>query len=92
MLQSAAPRYFDRAEMEFQLQASRPLGSQAADLVALRHHFRYAHLPELLQAISEPCARLAMQLADSLPEGPDLTCGLRDLPTAKDNFVRARLP
>lgn len=50
-------------------------------------HFRYAHLPEHLQAVSRPCGELAF----ALPEGPDLTCGLRDLLTAKDNFVRARL-
>lgn len=54
-------------------------------------HFRYAHLPEHLQAISRPCAQLAVLMADTLPENPDLTCGLRDLLTAKDNFVRAKL-
>ena len=54
-------------------------------------HFRYSHLPEHLQAISKPCAELAIQLANTLPENPDLTCGLRDLLTAKDNFVRAKL-
>lgn len=55
-------------------------------------HFRYRHLPEHLQAVSKPCAELAIAMADALPENPDLTCGLRDLLTAKDNFVRARLP
>lgn len=60
--------------------------------VAVLRHFRFEHLPEPLQAISAPVARLAMQLADQLPEGPDLTCGLRDLLSAKDNFVRARIP
>jgi hypothetical protein len=54
-------------------------------------HFRYDHLPAHLQAISKPCADLAIAMADQLPENPDLTCGLRDLLTAKDNFVRARL-
>jgi hypothetical protein len=54
-------------------------------------HFRYSHLPEHLQAISRPCAELAIAMADTLPENPDLTVGLRDLLTAKDNFVRAKL-
>lgn len=54
-------------------------------------HFRYAHLPEHLQAISRPCGELAIAMANILPENPDLTCGLRDLLAAKDNFVRAKL-
>lgn len=60
--------------------------------VAVLRHFRFEHLPEFLQAISRPCAELAIAMADTLPEGPDLTCGLRDLLTAKDNFVRAKIP
>jgi len=59
---------------------------------AVLKHFRYDHLPTRLQAVSKPCADLATAMADGLPEGPDLTCGLRDLLTAKDNFVRASLP
>lgn len=55
-------------------------------------HFRFEHLPERLQAISRPCGELALAMANALPEGPDLTCGLRDLLAAKDNFVRAALP
>ncbi len=54
-------------------------------------HFRFRHLPENLQSTSMACAMLAISMADSLPENPDLTCGLRDLLSAKDNFVRARL-
>lgn len=52
-------------------------------------HFRFEHLPERLQKLSMPCCQLAFHMADTCPEGPDLTCGLRDLLTAKDNFVRA---
>jgi hypothetical protein len=55
-------------------------------------HFRYAHLPPQLQEISRPFADLAYKMADTLPEGPDLTCGLRDLLSAKDNCVRAQIP
>jgi hypothetical protein len=54
-------------------------------------HFSFDHLPAHLQAISKPCAELAIAMADALPENPDLTCGLRDLLTANDNFVRAKL-
>lgn len=54
-------------------------------------HFRYDHLPAKLQAVSRPFGVLAFDLADSLPEGPDLTCALRDLLSAKDNAVRAAL-
>jgi hypothetical protein len=54
-------------------------------------HFRFAHLPAHLQAISRPCAELAIALANVLPENADLTCALRDLLSAKDNFVRAGL-
>lgn len=54
-------------------------------------HFRFEHLPLHLQSISKPCAELAIAMADALPENPDLTCGLRDLLAAKDNFVRANL-
>lgn len=54
-------------------------------------HFKYAHLPQHLQTVSKPCGDLAVQMANVLPEGPDLTCALRDLLSAKDNFVRAAL-
>lgn len=54
-------------------------------------HFRYGHLPTYLQETSMRCASLALRMADSLPENPDLTCGLRDLLSAKDNFVRSQL-
>lgn len=71
----------------------KPDGSTRHPSVAgVLKHFRYDHLPEHLQAISKPCAELALLMADMLPENPDLTCGLRELLTAKDNFVRAKLP
>ncbi|HEV7301632.1 MAG TPA: hypothetical protein VGN72_19870 [Tepidisphaeraceae bacterium] len=54
-------------------------------------HFRCDHLPVQLREVSQPFANLAFKMADELPEGPDLTCGLRDLLTAKDNCVRAKL-
>ena len=57
----------------------------------LLRYFEYAHLPERLQAVSKPCADLATSLVDELPDGPELTAGLRKLLEAKDCFVRAAL-
>lgn len=54
--------------------------------------FTYEHLPEALQAVSENCARLAEDMIRELPDGPELTAGLRKLLEAKDAFVRAALP
>lgn len=55
-------------------------------------HFSYDHLPERLQEASKPVCELAHQMARDLPEGPELTTGLRKLLEAKDCFVRAVLP
>jgi hypothetical protein len=54
-------------------------------------HFAHAHLPEHLQAISKPCHDLAAEMIAALPDGPELTTGLRKLLEAKDCFVRAAL-
>ena len=59
--------------------------------VAVAKHFSYAHLPEHLQAVSKPCHELAEHMVTSLPDGPELTAGLRKLLEAKDCFVRAAL-
>jgi hypothetical protein len=39
--------------------------------------------------IPQACAELAEDLLDDLPDGPELTAGLRKLLEAKDCFVRA---
>lgn len=71
---------------------TKPDGSARHPSVAgVLKHFRYAHLPENLQKVSRPCAELAILMADNIPENADLTVGLRELLTAKDNFVRANL-
>lgn len=57
----------------------------------LAQYFEYAHLPAHLQAVSRPCAELADQMIAGLPDGPELTAGLRRLLEAKDCFVRAAL-
>lgn len=51
--------------------------------------FEWSHLPEDLQAISRPCCELAFEMARKLPDGPELTAGLRKLREAKDCFVVA---
>jgi hypothetical protein len=56
---------------------------------AVAKHFTYAHLPEHLQAVSKPCHDLAEYMVRELPDGPELTAGLRKLLEAKDCFVRA---
>lgn len=57
--------------------------------VSLAKYFDYAHLPDDLQAVSKPCHDLAEQMIDALPDGTELTAGLRKLLEAKDCFVRA---
>lgn len=54
-------------------------------------YFEYAHLPAHLQAVSGQCANLANDMVRYLPDGPELTAGLRKLLEAKDCFVRAAL-
>lgn len=58
---------------------------------AVAKHFGYAHLPEHLQPISQPCHDLAEEMLRRLPDSPELTAGLRKLLEAKDCFVRAAL-
>lgn len=57
---------------------------------ALLEYFRYAHLPEHLQATSKSFCDLAHDLAEKL-YGPELTVCLRKLLEAKDCAVRARM-
>lgn len=59
--------------------------------VSIARYFEYSHLPGHLQQVSEPCAHLAAQMLSLLPDGPELTAGLRKLLEAKDCFVRAAL-
>lgn len=69
------------------------------ELVADRHtstkqiarFFDYGHLPPKLQPISRACAETAAEMIRLLPDGPELTTGLRKLLEAKDCFVRAAL-
>lgn len=55
----------------------------------LLRYFEYGHLPERLQSYSVPFAELALDVVTALPDGPELTAGLRKLLEAKDCIVRA---
>jgi hypothetical protein len=50
--------------------------------------FEYDHLPDHLQEVSRPVAELAHEAVGMLPDGPELTTGLRKLLEAKDCLVR----
>lgn len=54
--------------------------------------FRFAHLPEALQAHSRPWAELAVRLCDTLQPSAERTAALRKLLEGKDCAVRAALP
>lgn len=57
----------------------------------IARYFAYDHLPERLQTVSKPCADLAEQMIRMLPDGTELTTGLRKLLEAKDAFARSGL-
>lgn len=57
----------------------------------LMQFFAYAHLPESLQAISNPFGELAGLLENSLPRNAEKSTALRKLLEAKDCAVRAKL-
>lgn len=53
--------------------------------------FAYSHLPNNLQSVSMPIARLAMNMCKVVPENFMLKDGLNSLLKAKDSFVRGCL-
>lgn len=57
----------------------------------LLRYFEYEHLPEKLRPISQIAHDAAHEMVRRLPDGPELTAGLRKLLEAKDCFVRAAL-
>ena len=61
------------------------------DLYPIYRYFAYKHLPEKLQSISEPVAKLAEMMLYNVPEGAEKAAGFRKLLEAKDCFVRASL-
>ena len=59
--------------------------------VSIARYFAYEHLKTPLRGVSRQCHDLAEQMIATLPDGPELTAGLRKLLEAKDCFVRAAL-
>jgi hypothetical protein len=58
----------------------------------LARWFSYDHLPAgEPKAVSSYCHDLAQVMINNLPDGPELTAGLRKLLEAKDCFVRAKV-
>lgn len=58
----------------------------------IARYFEFGHLVNpYLREVSEMCHDLAGDLIVGLPDGPELTTGLRKLLEAKDCFVRAAL-
>jgi hypothetical protein len=59
----------------------------------LARWFDHGHLKPgtLARLVSRHCAELAEGLLLTIPDGPELTAGLRKLLEAKDCFVRAAL-
>jgi hypothetical protein len=65
--------------------------SRHPSTLALLRWFEYDHLPPHLQQISQPVGDLATAMVDQLPDGPELSTGLRKLLEAKDCLVRAAI-
>lgn len=57
----------------------------------LVRYFGYGHLPAHLQPVSQAVHDIMQDIVDLVPDGPELTAGLRKLLEAKDCFVRAVL-
>ena len=53
--------------------------------------FTFKHLPEGLQAVSEPFSIMADMIVDNVPRNPERTVALRKLLEAKDCAVRAMI-
>jgi len=59
--------------------------------ISIARYFAYDHLRTPLRGVSQQCHDLAAAMVETLPDGPELTAGLRKLLEAKDCFVRAAL-
>lgn len=57
----------------------------------IARHFDFGHLKSPLAEISSESFDLACKMIYRLPDGPELSTGLRKLLEAKDCFVRAAL-
>jgi hypothetical protein len=59
---------------------------------AVQQIARYFDHEHLIDGDIDVCGRLAEYMITRIPDGPELTAGLRKLLEAKDCFVRAALP
>lgn len=57
----------------------------------LARWFTFDHLRDNLRPPSRACADLAQEMINTLPDGPELSAGLRHLLEAKDAFVRSAI-
>lgn len=57
--------------------------------VHVAKHFAYDHLREPARTVKARLATTAEAMVRALPDGPELTAGLRKLLEASDCFVRA---
>lgn len=67
------------------------ISTRHASTQQIYRYFAWSHLPGHIQPVSKLCGELATQMILSLPDGPELTTGLRKLLEAKDCFVRTAL-
>jgi hypothetical protein len=73
------------------MMADRPYYTRHPSTQQLVQYFRTDHLDSDLAQISKKCADLVVDMLEALPDGPELTVGLRKLLEAKDCFVRHAL-
>jgi hypothetical protein len=57
----------------------------------LLQFYKFNHLEGDLRVVSEKFAKLAMDIAEALPDNPEKTVALRKLLEAKDCAVRCQL-
>lgn len=55
----------------------------------IEQYFSFAHLPEHLQEVAVPFAKLALHICETLPRNPERSVALRKLLESKDAAVRA---
>lgn len=65
-----------------------------ASVAGVLKHFNFDAkcMPLGHAVIRQGFVELAVKLANSMPESPDVVCGLRELLAAQDNFIRASDP
>jgi hypothetical protein len=69
-----------------------PLEERHPSVQQIMRWFGYGHLEAAgTQNVARECHDLAHQMLLEIPDGPELTAGLRKLLEAKDAFVRAYL-